>query len=106
MSLQFRSISVEEVEAFQRSMGVAFGFDPTPEMFERFRNAFEHDRLRAAVDGKQIVATFGALTVRMAVPGNAVPAAGTTVITVLPSHRRQGVLRTLMTEHLAEVHER
>ncbi|HEX4071164.1 MAG TPA: GNAT family N-acetyltransferase, partial [Planctomycetaceae bacterium] len=72
---------------------------------ERFRTAFEIERLRAAVDGEQIVATFGALSTRIAVPGNVLPVAATSVVTVLATHRRQGVLRSLMTEHLAELHQ-
>jgi predicted acetyltransferase len=106
MSVQIRPISADEVAAFERAAGVSFGFDPTPDASERFRTAFEIDRLRAAVDGEQIVATFGALTTRMVVPGNVLPVAATTVVTVLATHRRQGVLRSLMTEHLAEVHQK
>ncbi len=59
MSVQIRPISADEVAAFKRAAGVSFGFDPTPDASERFRTAFEIDRLRAAVDGEQIVATFG-----------------------------------------------
>jgi predicted acetyltransferase len=61
--------------------------------------------LRAAFDGDQMVATFGALSLRMTVPGNVLPVAGTTVVTVLPTHRRQGILRMLLTDHLAELHQ-
>jgi predicted acetyltransferase len=105
MSVQIRPISADEVEAFERTAGVSFGFDPTTDASERFRTVFEIDRLRAAVDGEQIVATFGALTTRIAVPGNMLPVAATSVVTVLATHRRQGVLRALMTEHLAELHQ-
>ena len=86
-------------------MTIPFGFDPTPETSERFRNVFELARLRAACDGDQIVATFGALTTQISVPGNVLPLAATTIVTVLPTHRRRGVLRKLMTEHLAELRQ-
>jgi predicted acetyltransferase len=106
MSVQIRAVSADELEAFQRTLGVPFGFDPTPEHFTRFQNVFELDRLRAAFDGDQLVATFGAHSLHMTVPGNVLPAAGTTVVTVLPTHRRQGVLRMFMTEHMAELHHK
>ena len=105
MSVNIRPISADEIDAFERSLTVPFGFDPTPETSQRFRNVLELERLRAAFDGDQIVATFGALTTRMSVPGNVLPLAATSVVTVLPTHRRQGVLRTLMTDHFAELHQ-
>ncbi|HUE16145.1 MAG TPA: GNAT family N-acetyltransferase [Planctomycetaceae bacterium] len=104
MSVHIRPISADEVEAFERAIAVPFLFDRTPETSERFRNVFELDRLRAAVDGDQFVATIGAHTAQIAVPGNILPLAATSIITVLPTHRRQGILRALMTDHLAELH--
>ena len=83
MSVEIRAVSPDETRAFHRAMGVPFGFDPTPEMTERFENIIEHERLRAAYDGDQLVATFGAFSFRMTVPGGTLPTAGTTVVTVL-----------------------
>eukprot|EP00913_Durusdinium_trenchii_P013360 g12541.t1 len=91
--------------AFLRAMEIPFGMDSTPEMIEQFRKTFEHDRLRAAFDGDQIVATFGTFSLQLTVPGNVLPTAGTTVVTVLTTHRRRGILRKMMTEHLHEAHE-
>ena len=106
MNLQIRPIEAEELETFERALSVPFLYDPTPETTDRFTNTFELERLRAAFDGEQMVATFGAFSFQLVVPGNVLPMAGTTIVTVLPTHRRRGVLRALMTEHLAEVHER
>lgn len=106
VSVQIRSVAVDELKAFHHATGVPFGFDPTPKTTERFANVIEPDRLRAVYDGDQIVATFGAFSLRLTVPGNTLPTAGTTVVTVLPTHRRRGILRSLMTEHLADVHRR
>jgi predicted acetyltransferase len=105
MSVHIRPISADEIEAFLGTASVSFGFDATPEAIARFRDVFELERMRAAVDGEQIVATFGALTTRITVPGNVLPLAATTVVTVLPTHRRQGVFRRMMTEHLTELHQ-
>lgn len=105
MSVHIRPISADEIDAFERAISVPFLFDPTPETSQRFRNVFELERMRAAFDGDQIVATIGAHTARMTVPGNVLPVAGTSIITVLPTHRRQGVLRALMTDHFAELRQ-
>ena len=43
---------------------------------------------------------------RMSVPGGAIPAAGVTVVGVLPTHRRRGVLTALMREQLADCRAR
>lgn len=105
MSIEIRPIDPEELEPFLHAMGVPFSIDPTEQLVERFRKVFEHERLRAAFDGDQIVATFGAHSLQLAVPGNIVPTAGTSVVTVLTTHRRQGILRSMMTEHLREVRD-
>ena len=106
MSVHIRPISAEELPMIQRNLGVVFGTDPTPGTVERFKHVFELDRLRSAFDGDEMVATFGAYSLELTVPGNRLPTAGTTVVSVLPTHRRQGIMRSLMTEHLAEVHEK
>jgi predicted acetyltransferase len=104
MATEIRPITADEVPAFVDAMSVPFGFDPKPEQLERFKNTFELARLRAAVDGGKIVATFGAFSYRVTVPGGSLPMAGTTVVTVAPTHRRQGILRALMVDHFAELH--
>ncbi len=43
---------------------------------------------------------------RMSVPGAIMPAAGVTAVSVLPSYRRRGVLRSLMTRQLGDIHDR
>jgi predicted acetyltransferase len=104
MALDIRPISADEVPAFVDAMSVPFGFDPKPEQLERFKKTFELARLRAVFDGGSIVATFGAFSFQMSVPGGSIPMAGTTVVTVAPTHRRQGILRALMADHFAELH--
>ena len=106
MSVDIRPITADEYDAFRRAMSVPFSFDPTPEGTERARQTVELDRLRAAFDGAEIVATFGAYSLELTGPGGTIPTAGTSAITVLPTHRRQGLLRRLMMQHLEEVHER
>lgn len=104
MSVQVRPATADELEAVLQAISVPFGFDPSPARIERFVKTIEVPRLRVAIDGDQIVGTLGAFSLQMTVPGNVLATAGTTVITVLPTHRRRGVFRKLITEHLSEVH--
>jgi predicted acetyltransferase len=64
------------------------------------------DRVHAAWDGDRIVAGAGAFTYRLSIPGGAIPAAGVTIVGVLPSHRRRGVLTTLMRDQLTDCRAR
>ena len=105
MSIEIRPIKQEQLEAFQLVMRAPFGFDPTPEMRENFSRTFELERLRAAFDGDQIVGTFGAFSFELSVPGGSLPMAGTTVVTVLPTHRRQGILTNMMADHFRELRD-
>src|SRR5581483_4836666 len=60
-----------------------------------------------AFDGGAIVGGAGAFSFRMTVPGGtALSTAGVTVVGVLPTHRRRGILRSMMRAQLDEVHER
>jgi predicted acetyltransferase len=105
MGLHLRPITAEEFDAFRYTMGVPFGFDPTPEHNDRARHIVELERLRAAFDGPHMVATFGAFSLTLTVPGSTMPTAGTTMVSVLPTHRRHGLLRRFMAQHLGELHE-
>ena len=61
----------------------------------------------AAIDGGTIVGGAGAFTFRMTVPGGAqLGTAGVTVVGVLPTHRRRGILRSMMRAQLDDIHER
>ncbi len=112
MSVNIRAIVADEFDVFLRCIGGPFAFDlPDDEKeradtLERFSKTFEVDRSRCAFDGDQMVGTLGAYTHQMTVPGGSVSCAGTTMVTVLASHRRQGILRKMMTEHFAEARER
>lgn len=72
---------------------------------ERVLSRFEFDRSLAAIDpdsgtpaGVTSIYSF-----EMTVPGGTLPAAGVTFVGVLPSHRRRGVLRSLMHRQLADI---
>ncbi|GGZ18272.1 UPF0256 protein [Streptomyces poonensis] len=64
----------------------------------------EHDRSLGLWDGDECVGTAGAFTFRVTVPGGAsVPAAGITMVSVAATHRRRGLLRTMMRRQLDDI---
>lgn len=101
MSVQIRDVVPEDLPALRRTVAVAFGQDPDPVEEERDRRLLEFDRNLGAFDGKRLVGTAGAYSLDLTVPGGTLATAGVSNVTVLPSHRRQGVMRRMMTRMLA-----
>src|SRR4051812_12465122 len=97
MDVEFRPIVASETEAFIRVDAAAFGVDPRPETVEYARDFLELDRTLAAFEDGRIVGTSGALSWELTVPGPAaVRAAAVTWVSVLPTHRRRGLLTAMM----------
>jgi predicted acetyltransferase len=72
------------------------------------RRQFEADRSLAAFDSAlpaelELVGTAGVYSFPMAVPGAVLPVAGVTMVAVLPTHRRRGILRSMMRRQLADI---
>jgi predicted acetyltransferase len=88
------------------SVGQYFGHEPDPEGVERFARMLPIERMHAAWENGEIVGGAGALPFEMSVPGALLRCAGTTVVGVAPTHRRRGVLRSMMRAHLDDAHER
>lgn len=103
--IEIRPARLQEAEEFMQVMGSAFGFEP-PEQSGPFRQYWEPERSRCAYQDGKMVGTSGAYSFQMTVPGTVIPSAGTTMVSVLPSHRRQGVLTQMMQAHLQEAKER
>jgi predicted acetyltransferase len=99
--------SVEELQDALAPINHYFGSAATPEGAERFAQWVELERVVAArIDG-HVVGGAGSMTFDVSVPGGAkVPAAGVTVVGVLPSHRRRGVLSAMMQALLDDARRR
>jgi predicted acetyltransferase len=106
VALIIRPITKEEAEPFFQAQASAFGFDYRPERLSVARNLGEFDRTTAVWDGNQVVGTAGIWTFDLAVPGGRLPTAGVTWVSVRPTHRRQGVLTSMMRTQLDAIHER
>jgi predicted acetyltransferase len=82
------------------------GGPPSDERRARLHSRFEFERIVAAYDGSTMVGTAGAYSFRMRIPGALAAVAGVTLVGVLPSHRRRGILSSLMRQQLDDVHDR
>ena len=95
--------STEELRDALNAISHYFGHENTDEDAERFAGWLEVDRMHAARDDGKIVGGAGAFSYRMSVPGGgSVSAGGVTVVGVLPTHRRRGVLTAMMKAQLAD----
>jgi predicted acetyltransferase len=105
-----RSITPDEYPKFWHAIHIPFGERPTERSLEIWRTACEFDRTLVTVDpedGDRFVATAGAYSLELTLPGGALlPAAGVTWVGVLPTHRRQGLLTALMRRQLDDVSDR
>ncbi len=100
--MEFRQLASDDLEPLARVARLAFGNDigrPADQML----GGIEMDRFFGAFEGDLLVGAIGAYTFEMTVPGGgSMPVSGTTLAVVLPTHRRQGILRHLMSLHVQE----
>jgi predicted acetyltransferase len=103
-----RPVSPEEFDAFHTVDMHAFHGSPlTPDERQLVTARLEFDRSLAAFDGATPIGTAAAYSFQLTVPGlRTLPTAGVTWVSVLPSHRRRGVLNSLMRRQLADVRDR
>ena len=107
MAYRVRTVrDVEEFKAAIAAIGHYFGWQPTDEDAERFSKLLPLERMLAVFDDGRIVAGAGAYPLELTLPAGPAACAGVTVVGVLPSHRRRGLLRRMMESQLRDVRER
>lgn len=100
-----RPISADEWPGFLRMLMCAFHEDLQQDVADAERKIFEPDRSLAVFDASQVVATSGAFGRELSIPGATVPAAHVSLVSVLATHRRRGLLTRMMHRQLRDVHE-
>jgi predicted acetyltransferase len=99
-----RPIAEDEFGALLKLANAAFNHPPPSE--EQVRHdamTFEFERSLGAFDGPAIVGSAAAYSFRLSVPGAVIPAAGVTAVAVAPTHRRRGILSSLMRRQFADI---
>jgi len=106
MSYEIRPVTEERFAEFVEAAETAFGEEGSEEGTRRFRAITELDRTVTAFDGDEIVGTNSSFAFSMTVPGGELPTAGITIVGVLPTHRRRGILREMMRYQLEDLKQR
>jgi predicted acetyltransferase len=101
-----RSVSHDGMRVFFEAVFNAFGEDIKDSAFDAEMLTAEPDRTFAAFDGDAIVGSAGAFTFDLAVPGGRLPAAGVSYVGVAATHRRRGLLTSMMQHQLRDIHDR
>ncbi|MFE9738208.1 GNAT family N-acetyltransferase [Streptomyces sp. NPDC006477] len=105
MTTELRVLDPSEWDRWYGVLELAFGgVAESPEERQLWRDLTEFDRFMGAWDGDLCVGTAGAFTFRLTVPGGAsVPAGGVTMVSVAGTHRRRGILTSMMRRQLDDL---
>ncbi|MEU8760999.1 GNAT family N-acetyltransferase [Streptomyces sp. NPDC048659] len=105
MTTELRVLDPAEWDDWFAVLELAFGGVPeAAEERKLWRELTEYERSIGAWDGDRWVGTAGAYSFRLSVPGGAVvPAAGVTMVSVAGTHRRRGILTSMMRRQLDDV---
>ncbi|MFI9780777.1 GNAT family N-acetyltransferase [Streptomyces sp. NPDC051956] len=105
LTYPLRTIAAHELDEWARMVTTTYGQDWHEGGLRNAACSLEPDRTIAAYDGREIVGGASVYGRVMTVPGAAVPVAGITLVAVLPTHRRRGILTAMMRRQLTDLHE-
>jgi predicted acetyltransferase len=101
--MDIRPATADEAEPFLRTTEGAFHGGFHPDDLAMFASLFEPDHSLVALEDGRMVGTTGIYTRELTIPGTVMSVAGVTLVGVLPTHRRRGVLTALMRRQLDDV---
>jgi len=100
-----RTIGAHELDAWAHMITTTYGQDWYEGGLRNAASSIEPERTIAAYDGEEIVGGASIYGRVMTIPGAATPVAGITLVAVLPTHRRRGILTAMMRKQLTDLHE-
>ncbi|MFD4771557.1 GNAT family N-acetyltransferase [Streptomyces niveus] len=105
MTTDLRVLEASDWDTWFGTLERAFGgaLVNSAEEREVWRSVTECERSVGAWDGDECVGTAGAYTFGLTVPGGVVSAAGVTMVSVAATHRRRGILTSMMRRQLDDV---
>ncbi len=108
MPIEIRTAVAAEFEAAIDVISTAFLERPDLRLVaESVTDSWDPERTWVAFDGTRACGTFRSLPTLLTVPGGAnLPAAAVSAVTVLPSHRRRGILTAMAGREHAALRER
>ena len=105
MPIEYRLITDDDLQAATQTQSWAFHSQLDESRMPMAREWFELGDYIGAFDGSDPVGVTERFALEMKVPGGSVTAACIGGVTVLPSHRRRGVLTEMMKRQITAAHE-
>lgn len=102
MAIEIELWGAERHAEFTAPIRTVFGGQFDAERSARMQSIPELTQRLAALDGESFVGSAGSFQLTMTTPGGSVQTAGLTMVAVLPTHRRRGILTSLIRRHFAE----
>ena len=108
MTIEIRRLRPDELGESVEALTAAFLERPNvEEVVAELRPRLDLERTWVAHDGERLCGTFRSWPTEITVPGGArLPAAAVSGVTVLPTHRRRGILRRMVAAEHAAIRER
>lgn len=106
MSIEIRTARADEFPGAISPIFHYFGRPPGEDFAESVRQLMPSDRIHAALDNGAVVGSASVFPFEMSIPGGFIRAAGVTLVGVLPTHRRRGILSSLMRAQLEDIRGR
>src|SRR5262245_25785463 len=107
--MAYRLRTVRDLDEYSAAIGVIahyFGWEWSEDESRNFSELLPFDRMLAVLDDGEIVGGAGSHLFELTVPGGPAPCAGVTVVGVLPTHRRRGLLTRMMNAQLDDLRGR
>ena len=101
--LGIRAGTADDWQAISNLLGFNFHHTYDDETRAIEGSVFEPERSLVVADQGEIVGHAAAYTRNLTVPGGPIPAAYVTLVSVAPTHRRQGLLTRMMHRQLSEI---
>ena len=108
MAITYRVLTEDDWDEWVagNARGFLSDIEVAAEMNAQARPLLDFERSLGVFDGDEMVGKAHAVSFSMSVPGGHLPTAGVTAVTVLPTHRRRGVLTELMRRQLNDIRDR
>lgn len=103
--LPLRPVTDQEFVPWARMIADTYGMDRSEQELADQRAATQLERTVAAFDGDVPVAGASVYSRMLSVPGGILPTAGVASVGVAPTHRRRGILTSMMRAQLTDLYE-
>jgi predicted acetyltransferase len=106
MSIEIHKCPPERFAEMLKTAEIGFSDDVPEDLLARVELVADKERWFVPIDGERIVGTSGVFSLRLSVPGGELATGAITWVTVLPSHRRRGLMTGMMRLMIDDCHQR